>query len=258
MAKYQARCVYVRSVPGFLAGRLRAQHLYGVSVFLFIVQLAFLPRRARQIEAAFLRVRLPKVCIATGILGCTSAAMRNRFIPAEVHACATMLRYALTTSELDGYREGLVRLRESDVVSLAAPSLECVREGVLQRLRRVRREALGLPPRIVERAKNAKTRIMEQAKRRGSAQQPEGEGPTRRKLEEIEDRAMAETDPDKLGKLTEEYREEYMKERAQDDPGEQRRICEEQSQGDLQPGQQRASGSRDAPRHEEMQVDEVE
>lgn len=41
--KYQTRCAYIRSVPGFLQERLRAHQMYAVGVLLFLAQMFELP-----------------------------------------------------------------------------------------------------------------------------------------------------------------------------------------------------------------------
>ena len=72
------------------------------------------------------------------------------------------------------------------------------------------------------RIKNAKARLSDKGRRiREDKEQEEGEGEgsddKRRRLQEMEERAMVEEDPEKLNKLFEDYRVEYQKVQAEED-----------------------------------------
>ena len=97
------------------------------------------------------------------------------------------------------------------------------------------------------RVKNAKVRLQDKARQ----EKREDIAPAkRRRLAEIEDKAMAEDDPDKLSELFEAYKKEYRASRADHDTGEaKRKKVEETAQV-----QERATGSDQGPTYEEMEV----
>ena len=73
------------------------------------------------------------------------------------------------------------------------------------------------------RVKNAKERLREKGRRlRGEPSTGGGDG-ERRKLHKIENQAMTEEDPEKLAKLFEDYRTEYLKEQADREEAEVKR-----------------------------------
>ena len=73
------------------------------------------------------------------------------------------------------------------------------------------------------RVKNAKVRMQERAAKVKADPKEQGDGAKRRKLEDIEDQAMKEEDLDKLAKLFEQYRVEYLNVRdAKDEDGKRR------------------------------------
>lgn len=96
------------------------------------------------------------------------------------------------------------------------------------------------------RVENAKMRLRERMQR-SEDKKPDDDDETqkkRRKLQDIEEKAMEEEDPGRLAELFEEYRGEYQRER-------ERADADAGVLGEL------PSGSGDAIRREEMQVDEV-
>ena len=86
--------------------------------------------------------------------------------------------------------------------------------------------------------RNAKVRMQE---RSAKVRADQGDGAKRRRLEDIEDRAMKEEDPDKLANLFEQYRAEYLGERSANDEDDKRRrseggaAMEERASGSQQP-----------------------
>ena len=83
-------------------------------------------------------------------------------------------------------------------------------------------KALGSDIRI----KNAKARTQEKATKMRKEKGEDKDDVKRRKLEEIENQAMQEEDPDKLADLFEKYRTEYIKERDVDEGSMKRRKVE--------------------------------
>jgi hypothetical protein len=102
------------------------------------------------------------------------------------------------------------------------------------------------------RIKNAKARLQE----RGTKLKAEGGGTTsdestkRRRLDDLEDQAMKEEDPEKLNKIFEEYRREYIKARGEDRGDEAKRART------TEPGQMHeiASGSADPAMYADMTI----
>ena len=122
------------------------------------------------------------------------------------------------------------------------------------------------------RIKNAKVRLQERVKRKAEEDEEtlkkkkpdeeqenakrksnEEEGDSKkRKLDEIEDQAMREENPAKLTELFEEYRREYLKDRAnEDDDAKRKRVGAETNL------QERSSSSSGAAKYEEMEVSRV-
>ena len=112
------------------------------------------------------------------------------------------------------------------------------------------------------RIKNAKVRLQERVKRK-TEEEEEGEKTTekgdkvevdvkKRRLDELEDQAMREENPEKLSELFEEYRREYIKVRESEDEETKRRRTGTESQI-----QEQSSGSGGAARYEEMEVGRV-
>lgn len=102
-SKYQARCVYIRSIPGLLAELFRAHQVDIVSVLMFIVQVADLPKCARQVEVAFLARALSAPMhsmTVDALIGCTFPPKQNKFVPVDLQAQAAMLRFALVMAQL--------------------------------------------------------------------------------------------------------------------------------------------------------------
>ena len=107
------------------------------------------------------------------------------------------------------------------------------------------------------RIKNAKVRLQERVKRKAEEDEektkekkPDVEGDLKkRKLDEIEDQAMREEDPTKLTELFEEYRREYLKDRANEDEGAKRTWVGAETNL-----QERSSSSAGAAKYEEMEV----
>ena len=122
------------------------------------------------------------------------------------------------------------------------------------------------------RIKNAKVRLQERVKRKAEEDEEttkkkkpdegqenakrkvnEEEGDSKkRKLDEIEDQAMREEDPVKLTELFEEYRREYLKDRANEDEDAKRKRVEAETNL-----QERSSSSSGAAKYEEMEVNWV-
>ena len=105
------------------------------------------------------------------------------------------------------------------------------------------------------RVRNARIRMQERtAKFNANDEEPECAA-KRRKLEDIENQAMVEKDSEKLAKLFEEYREEYLKTQGADDDDERkRRRADESGRMVIQ---ERASGSQSPPVYEEMEIGNV-
>ena len=122
------------------------------------------------------------------------------------------------------------------------------------------------------RIKNAKVRLQERVKRKAEEDEEktkkkkpdeeqekakrksneEGGDSKKRKLDEIEDQAMREEDPVKLTELFEEYRREYLKDRAnEDEDAKRKRVGAETNL------QERSSSSSGAAKYEEMEVSRV-
>lgn len=149
--KYLARCLHIRAIAGHTSERMRAHQVFAVSVLLFLAQLLDLPRRAGVIEAATLASILAApmhAIVASAFSACLAASRRLHCTPVDIECRAALLRFALVNPELDGYADRLQLARESDDTLLRPPTPEWVRDGILQRLLRVRRLALHLPPSI--------------------------------------------------------------------------------------------------------------
>ena len=102
------------------------------------------------------------------------------------------------------------------------------------------------------RINNAKVRLQERARKNqeGGAD----DSAKRRKLADIEDKVMTEEDPDKLTQLFEQYKEEYLKDRGNEDERENKRKKQENTSG----MREAAKGSQDPIEYEEMSIDAVE
>ena len=139
------------------------------------------------------------------------------------------------------------------------------------------------------RIKNAKARLSDKGRRMREEKEPEGEegekDDKRRRLQEMEERAMVEEDPEKLAKLFEDYRVEYQ--RVQEDREEDKKrrkledieeelmgteiakrtaelyqeyMREHKRQKGERPMREAASGSGDPARYEEsvkMNIDQI-
>lgn len=127
--------------------------MFAVSVLLFLAQVADVPPRASVIEASVLAALLaaPMHAItASALSACNRHSRTATFIPLALQCRAALLRFALTMGELDGYSDRLSHARASDDALLAPPDRHWIRDGVLQRLLRARRDALALPLKFVQ------------------------------------------------------------------------------------------------------------
>ena len=110
------------------------------------------------------------------------------------------------------------------------------------------------------RIKNAKVRLQKRVERKAEEEEEKtvkksdgDEGDLKkRRLDEIEDKAMREEDPVKLTELFEEYRREYLKGRSSEDEGAKRKKTEDKTQLE-----EEASGSAGAAKYTEMEVNRV-
>ena len=102
------------------------------------------------------------------------------------------------------------------------------------------------------RVKNAKARLQERGTKL-KANDPTTTSDNdvkRRRLDDLEDQAMREEDPEELNKIFEQYRKEYIKAR-EDNDDEQAKRARTENPGQLQ---ERASGSAEAAVYEEMAI----
>jgi hypothetical protein len=104
------------------------------------------------------------------------------------------------------------------------------------------------------RVKNAKVRMQERTTKMKADPKEQGDTGKRRKLEDIEDQAMKEEDPDKLAKLFEQYRAEYIGERNDNEEDGKRRRADESGRAVMQ---EKASGSQQPAAYAEMEVGNV-